>query len=240
MGCTAPQHAHPNPLTGTTRDVPFGYGAIRLDGASNNLTYVLDEPDYTKLKVGMRVEAVFAEERVGDYVDILHFKVLGEEDSEQAAQKVAHFEDTCPESIETQNLKIKYGYTVGRTLSEFFTALRDEGKLMGKKCPECNGVLFPPRQSCGRCFSQTTDWVTLSGKGQVKSYTVVRYQEPTLADDPPYILGQIALDGSVGGITHLIKGVSPEEMKIGMKVKAVIKENRAGTIGDIDCFKPDL
>lgn len=240
IGCTAPQHAHPNPLTGTTREVPFGFGAVQLDGAYNNLTYVLDEPDYTKLKPGMRVEAIFADERIGDYVDILHFKVLGEEDPEQITQKVTHFSDDCPETIVTQNLKIQYNYTVGQTLSEFFTTLRDEGKLMGKTCPDCDGVLFPPRHSCGRCFSQTTDWVDISGKGEVTSFTVVRYKELTLPEDPPYILAQIDLDGTIGGITHLIKGVEPEEMKIGMKVKAVIKEDREGTLKDIECFRPDI
>jgi len=109
---------------------------------------------------------------------------------------------------------------------------------MGKKCPKCRAVLFPPRTSCGECFSETTGWVEISGKGVLQSYTIVRYKEPTLPEDPPYILGQIKLYGTNGGITHLIKEVKPEQLKIGMKVQAVIKEERKGNILDIGYFKP--
>ena len=109
---------------------------------------------------------------------------------------------------------------------------------MGKKCPECKAVLFPPRTSCGLCYSKTTDWVEISGQGVLESYTVVRYQEPTLPEEPPYILGQIKLDGTNGGITHLIKEVKPDQLKIGMQVQAVIKKQRQGDIKDIEYFKP--
>ena len=138
----------------------------------------------------------------------------------------------------TQTLKLPYDYTLGETLSTFFVTLRDEGKIMGKSCPGCNAVLFPPRKSCGRCLSQTGDWVTLSGKGVVESFTVVNYNEPTLPEKQPYILAQIALEGAKGGITHIVKGIEADQMKIGLKVKAIMKSKREGNIMDIECFKP--
>jgi uncharacterized OB-fold protein len=140
--------------------------------------------------------------------------------------------------IVTNTLKLNYHYTVGKTLSHFFTVLRDEGKLLGKLCPGCNTVLFPPKESCGRCFSETTDWVELSGKGTLEAFTAVRYKEPTLPLDPPYILGQIQLEGISGGITYPVKGIGPEQVKTGMKVRAVIKPVREGKLTDIECFEP--
>jgi hypothetical protein len=138
----------------------------------------------------------------------------------------------------TTTLKLPYSYTAGATLSQFFIALRDEGKIMGKLCPGCQRVLFPPRKTCGRCFTETTDWVDLSGKGLVESFTIVHYSEPTLPEKPPYVLAQIKLEGTHGGITHLLKGIEPDQVRIGLEVQAVLKEKRQGNIMDIEYFKP--
>jgi uncharacterized protein len=146
--------------------------------------------------------------------------------------------EAIPNKIVTNTLKLNYHYTVGRTLSHFFTVLRDEGKLLGRLCPGCNTVLFPPRESCGRCFSETTEWVELSGRGTLTAFTIVRYKEATLPLDPPYILGQIHLEGISGGITYPVKGITPEQVKPGIKVRAVLKAQREGKLSDIECFKP--
>jgi uncharacterized OB-fold protein len=146
--------------------------------------------------------------------------------------------DKYPETVVTTTLKLPYHYTVGETLSAFFVTLRDKGTITGKNCPGCNAVLFPPRKTCGRCYSETGDWVELSGKGTLESFTVVRYKEPTLPEAPPYILAQIKLEGTNGGITHLVKGLEPAEVKIGMPVQAVIKKEREGNIKDIEYFEP--
>jgi uncharacterized OB-fold protein len=65
-----------DPFTGTQRPVPYGYGMIRLDGADNAFQHFLEEKDPSKLRVGMRVEAVFRDERVGALADLLHFRVI--------------------------------------------------------------------------------------------------------------------------------------------------------------------
>ncbi len=146
--------------------------------------------------------------------------------------------DNIPNKILTHTLKLHYHYTAGKTLSHFFTVLRDEGKLLGRVCPGCNVVLFPPKDNCGRCFSETTEWVELSGIGTLEAFTVVRYKEPTLPLDPPYILGQIRLEGIFGGITYPVKGITPDQVRLGMQVRAVIKPDREGKLTDIECFEP--
>ena len=42
--------------------------------------HFINETDHTKLKVGQRVEAVFKEEREGNIGDILHYRVIEDED----------------------------------------------------------------------------------------------------------------------------------------------------------------
>ena len=41
--------------------------------------HFVDETDYTKFKIGQRVEAVFKEEREGDLGDIPYFRIVREE-----------------------------------------------------------------------------------------------------------------------------------------------------------------
>lgn len=66
-----------DPMTGVPRPVPYGFAFVRLDGADTNLYHFLEENRYDRLEVGMPVEAVFRDERVGALTDIVHFRTLG-------------------------------------------------------------------------------------------------------------------------------------------------------------------
>ena len=66
--------AHPAPSHKLV--APFMYGIIQLDGADTGLTHFLGEVDPEDLRIGMRVEAVFQEEREGNILDIKYFKPL--------------------------------------------------------------------------------------------------------------------------------------------------------------------
>lgn len=52
---------------------PVVYGLIRIDGADGSLLHFVGDVDISKLKTGMRVRAVFADERAGNILDIKHF-----------------------------------------------------------------------------------------------------------------------------------------------------------------------
>ena len=54
--------------------VPVIYGLIKLDGADTAMLHLLDEVDPEKVRIGMRVQARFAEERTGTIRDIEYFK----------------------------------------------------------------------------------------------------------------------------------------------------------------------
>jgi uncharacterized OB-fold protein len=55
------------------RKAPLAYGLIRLDGAGGAFLHLIGDADFAKLKVGMKVKAVFADERTGSIADIKHF-----------------------------------------------------------------------------------------------------------------------------------------------------------------------
>jgi uncharacterized protein len=66
-----------DPDTGVQRPVPYTWAFIQLDGADNCLPHFVDVTDPARLRVGMRVEAVFEESRRGHLLDIRHFRVIG-------------------------------------------------------------------------------------------------------------------------------------------------------------------
>jgi len=137
-------------------------------------------------------------------------------------------------------MEVPYKTFVGALASRFLIELRDNKKIMGIRCPQCNLVYMPPRSVCGKCFSQLDEWVELDGKGTLLTYTVVNYKEPVQPADvnPPFVYGIVQLDGADTGLLHLIGGVDPEKISVGMKVQAEFKDKREGSILDIKHFKP--
>jgi uncharacterized OB-fold protein len=67
-----------DPNTGKQRPVPYTYGYIKIDGADNIFSHIINETDLEKIKVGMRVQAVFkeTEDMQGNIEDILHFELV--------------------------------------------------------------------------------------------------------------------------------------------------------------------
>ncbi|MDA8335913.1 MAG: Zn-ribbon domain-containing OB-fold protein [Peptococcaceae bacterium] len=66
-----------DPATGLPREVPYTFAFVRLDGADTKLCHKLAETDPARLKVGMRVKAVFAEQRTGNIEkDVIHFRAV--------------------------------------------------------------------------------------------------------------------------------------------------------------------
>lgn len=65
-----------DPDTGKQRPVPYTSVNIVLDGADNTFPHFLEETDPEKLRVGMRVQAVWEERRRGHLLDIRHFRTI--------------------------------------------------------------------------------------------------------------------------------------------------------------------
>ena len=79
-GFTVVNYPFTDPNTGGMRPFPYGYALFKLDGADTYTMHFINETDYTKLKVGQRVEAVFKEKREGNIGDILYYRVIENED----------------------------------------------------------------------------------------------------------------------------------------------------------------
>ena len=140
--------------------------------------------------------------------------------------------------IKSRTRRWKYTRYAGRTGSRFLIELRDNKKIMGTKCPACGRVYVPARSLCYVCFKPMDQWVEVSHEGTLMSYTMVYQSEPSYPVKTPFAYGIIKLDGADTGFAHIIGEVAPKDLKIGMRVKAVFKDKRVGSILDISHFKP--
>lgn len=135
-------------------------------------------------------------------------------------------------------VKIPNTYSAGAVGSRFLIELRDKKRIMGTRCPTCNRVYVPARSICKDCFGQLDEWVEVSSKGTVLTYAVDHESKPIQPMATPIVYGIIQLDGADTGFVHMLGEVDPEQLRVGMKVQAVFKEERVGNILDIKYFKP--
>ncbi|MCK4362393.1 MAG: Zn-ribbon domain-containing OB-fold protein [Dehalococcoidia bacterium] len=131
-------------------------------------------------------------------------------------------------------------YSAGLVGSRFLIELRDNKKITGIKCPTCNRVYVPPRSTCKYCFGKLSEWVEVSNKGTLLTYAVAYQPSPVQPVEVPIAYGIVQLDGADTGLAHMLGEVDPEQLKVGMKVKAVfkVKKERVASILDIKYFKP--
>jgi uncharacterized OB-fold protein len=129
-------------------------------------------------------------------------------------------------------------YSAGAVGSRFLIELRDNKRIMGIRCPTCNRVYVPARSACKDCFAQLNEWVEVSNKGTLLTYTVCHQPNRVQPAEPPLVYGIIQLDGADTGFVHMMGEVEPEQLRIGMRVQAVFKEKREASILDIKYFKP--
>lgn len=149
------------------------------------------------------------------------------------------YENTKDCKVMTGKMALPNQYFAGRVGSTFIIALRDEHKILGVRCEKCNKVFVPPREYCEKCLSKLDEsWVECSNEGVITNYTVVNYNDKHLPRRAPYILALIKVDGADTPFPHIVEGVDAEDVKVGMKVKAVFAEETTNTIRDLDHFEP--
>lgn len=120
----------------------------------------------------------------------------------------------------------------------FWLAAR-ERRLVCQKCTACGTFRMPPEPFCHECLSQEHEWVTLSGKGKVYTFTIVRRALiPDLADAIPHVPAIIELPDAGGQrLVSNVIDVEPEKIYIGMPVTIVWDEVEPGSV--IPRFRPE-
>ncbi len=129
-------------------------------------------------------------------------------------------------------------YYAGEMGSRFLVEIRDNKRIMGTRCPKCNMVYVPARSICVECIDKLSEWVEVSNKGTLVTFCIDHEPSVVQPVKPPIIYGTVHLDGADTGFVHMLGEVDPKQLKIGMEVEAVFKDEREGSILDIHDLKP--
>lgn len=117
-------------------------------------------------------------------------------------------------------IRLDYRYTPGTAASAFLRGLK-QGHVLGRRCPRCLKVYVPPRGGCSMCGVEFGDTVEVKDTGTLVTFAVVNVNFANRVIDLPYVTGEVAFDGADTTTMVLLSGVSPEEVRMGMRVKAV-------------------
>lgn len=131
-------------------------------------------------------------------------------------------------------------YTVGPAGERFLREIKDRGRFMATRCPQCRILYLPPRLYCEQCFSELTQWEPVRNHGHVHCFTVLHLDLDGKPLPEPQIYAVVQLEGTHGGLIHRLGQVRPDAAQIGMSVEALFREKaqRTGSILDIECFRP--
>ncbi len=136
------------------------------------------------------------------------------------------------------DLPVSSRYTYGLAGERFFRAIKDEGRIYGTRCSHCDHLYVPAVIFCERCLNELTEWVDMGNTGEIFTYTLLFVNFDGSPRETPELVAFVRFGD--GGLIHRLEGVSPEQIEIGMPVKAVFKPTaeRTGSILDIDYFTP--
>jgi uncharacterized OB-fold protein len=139
----------------------------------------------------------------------------------------------------TTPIRLDYRYTPGRTTSEGLKAIK-EGRMEGRRCPSCRKVYFPARGGCSMCGQEFAETVRIKETGTLATFAVVNVNFANRVIDLPYVTAEVVFDGADTTTMVLLRGVAPEEARMGMRVKAhwIPKEEWDYSLANIDYVEP--
>ncbi len=115
--------------------------------------------------------------------------------------------------------------------SSFFAGLA-KGKLLGSHCKKCNYRYATPRSHCYRC-GKKTEGMALPLEGKVHTYTTCYYGGEAFLKEVPFTLVLVEFRGVDTFFLSRLVGVKPEEVRIGMAVRAQFAKKPQFRVTDV-------
>ncbi len=135
---------------------------------------------------------------------------------------------------------LEYSFTAGAAAQDFLHGLADK-KLLGRRCPVDDKVYVPVRGSCPEHAVRLKEGnVEVKDTGTVTTFCIVRIPAENLSVDPPFVAAHVLLDGADIPFFHVVHGCDPDDVRMGMRVKAhwVPDAELGPTLKSIEYFEP--
>jgi uncharacterized OB-fold protein len=109
-------------------------------------------------------------------------------------------------------------------LTQPFWEAAKRHELVMPRCKKCDQMFFYPRSECPRCWASDLDWIRVSGRGRLHSYSIV-YQpaNATFKDDAPHIYAVVQLDEGPRLVSNVVQ-CNPDEVRVDMPLVAVFDD----------------
>lgn len=100
-----------------------------------------------------------------------------------------------------------------KVVQTFYEKL-EEGKIMGRKCPCCGNVEFPPVYACNKCGSLETEWYEISGKAKMHSIVMpaALSSKPEYKNLGKYAYGDVELEEGTR-LNAVVRGINKKKRK---------------------------
>ena len=103
----------------------------------------------------------------------------------------------------------------------FWEGLR-EGRFRTTRCLRCLHVTFPPKPVCPECWGDQLEWIDLSGRGVLRSYTEVSAAPAMFAAEVPYILCLVDLDEGIRCLSRVL--ADWDDLTPDLRVRVKVRE----------------
>ena len=113
-----------------------------------------------------------------------------------------------------ERMKTEEFWNPEHIVEKFWNGLKD-GVIYGRKCKECGAIEFPPHLACNSCGYHETEWTTLTGKGELKSFVFTGVLNARLELEDrglKYVCGEVQLDEGPA-INAVILGVNKKKAR---------------------------
>lgn len=110
------------------------------------------------------------------------------------------------------------------------------GELRVTRCNLCASLVWYPGTPCRSCGAERQEWVTVSGRGTLFSWSVVRFPWiPQFRSIVPFVTGLVALeeDPRVRLVSRIVD-CAPEDLRIDMRLTVDFRPLRFdGVAGEV-------
>jgi uncharacterized protein len=98
-------------------------------------------------------------------------------------------------------------------------------RLEGEVCDHCGETIFPPRDICPECSKPAKTPQTLSGRGEVYTFSTIYSAPEGFEAYTPYTVALVKLEeGPL--VTAQLTDIAPKDVEIGMPVEMVTRRLR--------------
>jgi uncharacterized protein len=98
------------------------------------------------------------------------------------------------------------------------------GRLLLRRCDDCDTTHFYPRPFCPRCWSGNVSWVQASGRATLYTWSVVHSNDlPPFGERVPYVAAVVDLEEGPRMMTNVVD-CDAADLRIGMDLEVTFAQ----------------